>query len=157
MAGFQVITEDHAGQPTAAGLLRCCLCADARLTAARVEGHGVGAGPSHHHPSATVEDRCADPDYGAQGVVVAGLQLPAAAAVCASLGGIALLNSSGSVITAEENRPQRIGGRTLSKTLSVARNRVRRVPSLPRKDWAATRPCQAYPQNAPNRPSHPRT
>src|ERR1035437_1521910 len=124
------------------------LCAAARLTAARIAGHGVGTGTSHPHPPAALEDRRADPDYGAQGVVVAGLQLPSAAAVCASLGGVALLSRSVSETTAEQDRPRRIGGRSLLKTLSRACGSVREAPSRPRKGHATRRSGQTRPQNA---------
>jgi hypothetical protein len=77
--------EQLEGQPTARVLRGDGLCTGARAAAVGAERDGTGAGASDDDPASTTEDRGADSDHSAQGVVVDGLQLSLAVVVRAGL------------------------------------------------------------------------
>ncbi len=94
--------RDAARQSSAFLFLSSGLCAGARLATPRPEGNGAGAGASPYHPAAAIEDRRTNPRDRAQGLDLAGLQLPAPKHFRARLGRTPLLRSS---TAPEKNSP----------------------------------------------------
>jgi len=113
---------NDAGQSTAVVLCGAGLRAGGRVAAAGATGNGVGAGASGDDPAAAVEDWGADPDHGAPGRGVAGVEFSAAGAVRASLGATALLSRSSRREGAKHKSAiSAITGRSWSKNVSPQR------------------------------------